>query len=152
MKQITPKIKQRIFGLYYGQNIIGSKGFPSFDKYEDLTTLIPMVVDGMYLWVKPLSSISDEDAIQLLFPIKLNDFGHIKTWRYDNCIVIDYRWVDDEIKLEDGFAYSGVGLSFNSRTFTPYQIDKARELGYAVDYLDFTVEELVLQGVFKLTE
>jgi hypothetical protein len=159
-KTITPEVKAKVMALYWGGKCFTSEMGSKIWTMGVDTHSLGWFAEFGYLKLKDLSEISDEDAIEVLFVEKPNGFEHIKTWRYDNSLVIDYRWIDDNIKLEecfayigkDGFAYStSEGLPFNDKSLTPFQIDKLRELGYAVSYLNYSVADLISAKVFQLT-
>lgn len=69
MKQITPEIKARVFALYWGQKIWTEKSNPKcldvVDAYIDFDPYDSDDFDDAVLLVKQLSSITDEDAIEL---------------------------------------------------------------------------------------
>lgn len=66
--KITNKIKAQVFGQYLGQ-VAQWKNLDYTDKYETETmwdNVTYYIDNNAYLILKPLSSISDEDAIELI--------------------------------------------------------------------------------------
>lgn len=133
MKQITPEIKARVFALYWGQKIAKaevSDGDDRMSKIGGIYSIQHFAERGWFVQVKSLSSITDEDAIEVAKiednfedPLRrgkalIRDFNHI-LWHQE-------RW--SEIT------------------------DYLRSKGYALPAYGFNVDELVEAGVFKLKE
>lgn len=135
MKQITPEIKAKIFALYWGQEIM-VWFYTGGEKAKSLCKVAGNHMKSYYiergcLEVKPLSSITDEDAITL-------PNGYHKTRKE----LIDYYCeYDDATAIRRFFA-----------DLKPVDYDHLRSLGYALPAFGYSVDELVEAGVFKLKE
>lgn len=125
MKQITPEIKARVFALYWGQPIINAEGLTKLKRMDELNPLR----SGDYLEVKSLSSITDEDAIEVSNICKSKYTGEM-----------DER-VENIKKWARMYARGSLEIS-----------DYLRSKGYALPYMDWSVDELVAEGVFKMKE
>lgn len=94
------------------------------------------------LLLKPLSSITDEDAIEvtLLLPW-FNKTGNERVYKntYGNKVVSsddgDFKYGKFEIKID---------------SLTPRQYQYLQSKGYALPYMNYSVEELVEMGWVKL--
>ncbi len=135
MKTITPEIIERIFALYWGQDIAIREGNDS----PDTTNFVLSEAADFYkyaedykLQVSPLSAITDEDKIKVA--------------------IINYKLKsDNEIKLSlcIGNRIIEAALPFLDRlplAIAQYLYSK----GYALPYGDYTVEDLVELGVYEL--
>ena len=94
--------------------------------------------DEFFSELKPLSAISDEDAIeQVLFAKKIGE--NISVRIYEN---------DDRL----GLIELGKWRSIECLENLPYQeIDFLRSKGYAVNWIDLTVDQQIEYGWIKLT-
>lgn len=95
-------------------------------------------IDMCQLLLTPLSSITDEDAIEVakIDLGALNGFEVIKVKRYNTSIEIDYRWISDNesLNLKDGYSYSGWGMGFKPQTYSPQITDYLRSKSYDCGY------------------
>lgn len=132
MKQITPEIKQRIFALYWGQKVCRAV-YPHEGEHIDKVGQwnIHHITN---LELSPLSSITDEDAIEVMLNGGRNTYktnletiiGRLKTIGY---IDVD-KW-----------------------DYFPISVwDYLRSKGYALPAFGYSVDELVEVGVFKIKE
>ena len=146
--QNTLENKARFFAQYWGQYVLY---FTSdfLRKIDNLT--LDSVENDDYLELKPLSQISDEDVIQ--------------------GIMLTYNKTYDELgkilEVNHYFTFSGItsiGLGCNFKTsrsihhwsgtkkIGSFEADYFRSKGYALHYMDLSVEDLVEYGWVKLKE
>lgn len=157
MKTITTKVKEKIFQLNIGNNVIfNDKIIGILSGYkptmlmglivlEDIDNNTPIYKDWEMLDTKllltPIENISNEDAIeaiQMNMPVKYNELEIISKHNND----IHYSF-----KPNRGGRISGF-LDCNELVFNVYQFLQSK--GYALPYMDYSVEELVELGVYKL--
>lgn len=126
-KVITQEIRQKIFALYHGQRIQG------LQQYDEKHIVNANVTSSRYfLFVKRLSSITNEDAI------KINDF---QCWK-------DYA---PPLKREDRNGIRDqISVLIKNNWVNFDTIDYLRLNGFAAPAYGFSVEELVEAGVFIL--
>lgn len=144
----TLENKARFFAQYFGQHVLYfSSDF--LRKIDNLT--LDSVENDDYLELKPLSQISDEDVIQ--------------------GIMLTYNKTYDELgkilEVNHYFTFSGItsiGLGCNSKTFRSLhhwngdrkigseECDYLRSKGYALPYMDLSVDNLIEYGWIKLKE
>lgn len=160
--EITPENKAKFFAQYWGQDVLSS------DMYGDNGTIYSLTMkedscNDKWLLLKPLSSISDEDAIEVakiacpeLFHTRKS--GHyIERREFENGWItvkhdINYKSVDIDI---DGYI-----LVYNESDDGGYDrnpnmvhaIDYLRSKGYALPWMGLTVEEMIEAGWVKLIE
>lgn len=104
----TLENKAKFFGNYLGQEIAFDKaGFKAL-VYDAIK---PSWIESFYLELKPLSHITDEDAINL-----------------------------------------GYGYVSHLKSNLDRNIDQLRNLGYALPWMDLSVEDLIEYGWIKLKE
>lgn len=127
MDKLTLKNKERFFAQYW-QLVVGMRSFGIQTRHVNRDFLDPIYLDESYLELKPLSSITDEDAIEVA---KI-------------CFVdIDEDWYPmfvDDVRKEDIFPCGDRDVA-----------DYLRSKGYALPWLGITVEEMVEAGWIKLT-
>ena len=119
----TLENKAKFFALYWGQKIIASEKFNSDSRY-----LIDgcKIIDYEYLELKPLSSISGEEAKQVA---RLE--GFIERLFASGIMVIDtYAGIEDRMPASI--------------------VDYLRSRGYALPYMGITVEQQIEYGWVKL--
>lgn len=146
MRDITRDIKKRIFALYWGQTVLH---IPD-DEIESMENTPLTINDSFmglnkgielgYLLLNPLSSINDEDAIECAILYKYNIRGGVDTASQSELFRAGKELIDD-ITLN-----RRVGKSANIIIVS----DFLRSSGYALPYLNWTVDELVEAGAFKL--
>ena len=146
--QNTLENKARFFAQYFGQHVLYfSSDF--LRKIDNLT--LDSVENDDFLELKPLSQISDEDVIQgitYLYNITREALGEIL-----------------EIEHYDTFSSIttiGIGCNFKTsrsihhwrgtKKIGSVEADYFRSKGYALPYMDLSVEDLVEYGWVKLKE
>ena len=143
----TLENKTRFFAQYWGQHLII---MCSFLRIIDHVTLCNIENDDI-LELKPLSQISDEDVIQgitYLYNMTREALGEIL-----------------EIKHYDTFSSIttiGIGCNFKTsrsihhwrgtKKIGSVEADYFRSKGYALHYMDLSVEDLIDYGWIKLEE
>ena len=143
----TLENKAKFFAQYWGQHLII---MGSFLRRIDHVTLCNKENDDI-LQLKPLSQISDEDVIQgitYLYNITREALGEIL-----------------EIKHYDTFSSIttiGIGCNFKTsrsihhwrgtKKIGSVEADYFRSKGYALHYIDLSVEDLIKYGWVKLEE
>lgn len=124
--------KAKFFAQYWGQAVM------RYDTgnviYGVEGKLVNTVDEKDYLQLKPLSSISDEDAIELWDKLYLNN-----TWANKEKIYA---------------VHTSIGLDSNDYTFFEVQIivDFLRSKGYALPFGGLSVEQLVKYNWLRLSE
>ena len=122
--QNTLENKARFFAQYFGQHVLYfSSDF--LRKIDNLT--LDSVEDDDFLELKPLSHISDEDAIEISkeYPAFGSDIRNSVKELFQEFDVL-------ELSIKTG--------------------DYLRSKGYALPYMDLSVEDLVEYGWVKLKE
>ncbi len=136
--ELNKKNKAKFFALYWGQDVLSEWG-------ERL-----IVVDGkmdrvydiseMFLQLKPLSAISDEDFITLCEILDPN-----KETYQNQKDVLEYK-----SQIELILSETNIGDPFPIvRAFK--LIDYLRSKGYALPWMGLSVEQMVESGWIKLT-
>lgn len=143
MKTITPEFKKQIFAQYFGSTYYYKNEYGNFKEKVEFGyhTDKHIEYDKAFLYLTPLSKITDEDAIsiiQLTVPEKYNE------------LIIDSK---DNDSLYYSFQPNRGGrifgaLNYNDMYFQVYQYLQSK--GYAMPCLDYSVEDLVELGVYKL--
>lgn len=128
-KEITPEIRQRIFALYFGQKIMRDNTINK--QYPIHGANIDFDPEGAWLEVKPLSSTTDEDAIEVA---KIEDPEFNDPLGFGRRLIKNFHRV-----------------LFTTAKWIPI-IDYLRSKGYALPAFGYSVDELVEAGVFKLKE
>ena len=142
--QNTLENKAKFFAQYWGQHVLYfSSDF--LRKIDNLT--LDSIENDDYLELKPLSQVSDEDAIELM-RLKIESKG-----------VFDIKTIEIENKTLDGYTFivkyknwddERVGFVFNGHTNPLSFYDYLRSKGYALPWMDLSVEYLVEYGWVKL--
>ena len=144
----TLENKAKFFAQYWGQHVLYfSSDF--LRKIDNLT--LDSIENDDFLELKPLSQISDEDVIQgitYLYNITREALGEIL-----------------EIKHYDTFSSIttiGIGCNFKTsrsihhwrgtKKIGSVEADYFRSKGYALHYMDLSVEDLIEYGWIKLAE
>lgn len=183
--EINNENKAKFFALYWGQEIFRYRNVDKISPqainiHVDYYTLNPTVVfEFGYIVLKPLSSISDEDAIEVAKIchqmdngweiVKRNntEFGSVHLHRkgnvndiYHTSITFHYAEVIANhhfLKTEDDDAVSfkvNIGkINLTEKKPVPYIaiVDYLRSKGYALPWMGLSVEEMVEAGWIKLT-
>ena len=132
----TLENKAKFFAQYWGQYVLY---FTSdfLRKIDNLT--LDSVENDDYLELKPLSQISDEDAIEVS---KIFGLGHLSGAIKELILSIFRTSIND----------SGTTSSTNGIKNWLHVFDYLRSKGYALPYMDLSVEDLVEYGWVKLKE
>jgi hypothetical protein len=129
MKKITNEIKAKIFAMYYNQ-MYESDGYEYCLTGERLDNVLCGEISKLIL--KPLSMISDEDAIEVTKIV------------YGTATPTQLILIKEGIK--DFFEQKwNIGLKEMAKVLQYLQ-----SKGYALPYGDYSVEDLVGLGVIKL--
>ena len=132
----TLENKAKFFAQYWGQYVLY---FTSdfLRKIDNLT--LDSVENDDYLELKPLSHISDEDAIEVS---KIFGLGHLSGAIKELILSIFRTSIND----------SGTTSSTNGIKNWLHVFDYLRSKGYALPYIDLSVENLIEYGWIKLKE
>ena len=134
--QNTLENKAKFFAQYFGQHVLYfSSDF--LRKIDNLT--LNSIEDDDFLELKPLSQISDEDAIEVS---KIFGLGHLQGAIKELILSIFRTSIND----------SGTTSSTNGIKNWIQVFDYLRSKGYALPYMDLSVEDLVEYGWVKLKE
>lgn len=137
----TLENKTRFFAQYWGQHLII---MGSFLRIIDHVTLCNIENDDI-LQLKPLSKISDEDA---LWTINNHHF------KFENPIleISKLKALTKEIHISYIFNDATRHLILKPENLYPHNYDYLRSKGYALPYMDLSVEDLIDYGWIKLEE
>ena len=148
----TLENKNRFFAQYWGQHLII---MGSFLRIIDHVTLCNIENDDI-LQLKPLSKISDEDAFEIGCLINCwTKWERKEDWFRDD------KMKETHILSGRGFAKAcdksfGAGMTHpfhdNNSTDILTAYDYLRSKGYALPYMDLSVEDLIDYGWIKLEE
>ena len=131
----TLENKAKYFAQYWGQDVI-KNCTALFDTFglDSVLQSTYTISNSSYLELKPLSSITDEDAM---------DVSKIKGWidilNEKVNIEATKRWL-----LENDFLPENFFLKFS------YILDYLRSKGYALPFMGLSVEQLIEYGWLKL--
>ena len=157
--QNTLENKARFFAQYWGQLVCKSIG--DFQKTNIHTWHINFQKEEYYLELKPLSQISDDDAINvaklvspMLFEGRGKNGGHYidksEIWWYS--VKHDGKTLMVDIDL-DGYVFEYDEVDEYKRpSRSLIGTDYLRSKGYALPYMDLSVEDLIDYGWVKLKE
>ena len=169
----TLENKAKFFAQYFSQHVLYfSSDF--LRKIDNLT--LDSVENDDYLELKPLSQITDEDinfvakvchqVPNLTFEIKRQD-GIVHATSVDKygierhiCINFKYATINCNIRIPDAndklisYKVNIAEIHMNASRVVGYiqSLDYLRSKGYAVPYMDLSVEDLVEYGWIKLKE
>lgn len=156
--QNTLENKARFFAQYFGQHVLYFTS--DFLRKIDYLTIVGIENDD-YLELKPLSQISDEDAIEvaklvspMLFEGRGKNGGHYidksETWWYS--VKHNGKTLMVDIDLNGYvFEYDGVD-EYKRPSRSLIGTDYLRSKGYALPWMDLSVEDLIEYGWIKLNE
>ena len=133
--EITIDIKAQIVYSYYGANYVYKNEFGTFGEKvnrEDYHLNKNIANETFRLKLKPLSAITDKDAIEVAMILKPND-EHTHNPDYGKGYIKE---------LFNGVMYTV------DKSIKVYQFIKSK--GYALPYMDYSVEDLVQAGIYKL--
>lgn len=80
--------------------------------------------------LRRLEDMTEDEAINLVsFPV---GYEILKVFKEPQGITFDYKWRDSNPKLnnDDGYSYSGTGVSFRSKHWTPIQFHYLLSRGF----------------------
>jgi hypothetical protein len=131
--ELTPKLKERFFAQYYGQKVIRSRecGLPR--DVNGVTLQMMEFNSAMYLLLRPIASITDEEAIELTkFIFPENEERHT---------------------CSEGVALMWDTLNSTRNSGSWLKIcDYWRHKGFVIPYLGHSVEDLISAGWVKLID
>ncbi len=138
------KDKVEFFAQYWGQNVFASTQWKPYEQKEGATVSYHSITSAdsfySYLLLKPLSSISDEDAMLLA-----ESRGYVNVSRaYVNRGGYFIEWVLNNGKLKHRF------IQFVDM-YQP-EIDFLRSKGYALPFRGYSVEQMIALGWIKLKD
>lgn len=140
---MTKKEKPQFFGLYHGQRVMKIDDSPSV--YTVNMIKHPMG-NNTHLWLKPLLSITDEDAIEVAKIVGIYNYpiGITGTIQAGRAIC---HW------FNNGTCYGEEGIE----NFIPASswlsiIDFLRSKCYALPWRSYSVDDLIKEGLIKLQE
>ncbi len=132
----TLENKAKFFALYWGFEFTGSDHYGEY--MPGTWSEFPKYVDKQYLILKPISSISDEDAEYCIGKVECsmrkNDPSHG-----------DYGMSPSGIFVNSIIVYSSYHIGRR-------EADYLRSKGYALKWMDKTVKEQIADGWIKLKE
>lgn len=133
MEKITNEIKARIFAQYYYCQVLGK--YVNSDELDAIENINPCEVD--YIEITPIKDMSNEDAINVF-----NIIG-ISTHLSDESKAIQCK----ELFTTNDFYTKQTNISASSY-LKAFQYLQSK--GYALSYMDYSVNDLVELGVYKL--
>lgn len=137
--EINNENKAKFFALYWGQDVLCS------DMYGDGGTIYSATMktnslNEKWLFLKPLSQISDEDAVAIAKIL----FGSESDWAVENWIKLI------KLNLTDQFG-SNIFPNIQPYFSISWSVcDYLRSKGYALPWMDLTVDEMIEAGWIKL--
>ncbi len=141
MKTITNEVKLKIFAQYFGAEYNYKNEFGTYRGVVEFGyNTSKDVSQNAVLRLKPLSKITDEDAIEAIQMTVPEEYNEIKIESKDN------DGVCFSFKPTRGERISGF-LVYNELMFDVYQLLQSK--GYALSYMDYSVYDLVGLGVYK---
>lgn len=169
---MTVKEKEQFFALYWGQKIFKVKVLNHLSLVNDY---LKMEVKDGYLELKSLSNITDEDAIEIAkmahqldanfkvirpsgnhFLIHLEYTNSRQTYHVSineyGCINTNLRFPEDEYFTAECYKINIGEINITSRKPVPYIaiVDYLRSKGYALPYLNYSLDYLVKENVIKI--
>jgi hypothetical protein len=163
---ITNEIKARIFAQYWGQRYTFQTGkLSESPKFTINERAFPLDGEQAFIILKPLSAITDED-LQKIAEIEVHKPNKVTIERFepkpnkpDIVVEIAKNERTHNIRIFRGFK------EFDDADFIncDYDYDESRQLtiesfqyiqsrGYALGYMEYSVEDLVKAGIYKLEE
>ncbi len=140
----TLENKAKFFALYWGQRV--EMLIESYGINATLWLVNPKDIGiNSFLELKPLSSISDEDAIEVTKILKYKEDDYfVKNFGFEA-----FEYLKDEIN-ESKHGFLGHVVNESSRVVAA--ADYLRSQGYAIPWNELSVEKLVEYGWVKLKE
>lgn len=122
--ELTLENKAKFFSQYWGQPVVFHRNHRSeMMTFESMINSVT-IIDGYSLYLKPISSITDEDAAAITI-----------YWKYKPNNLTEYGYTDIE-----RFKY----YTFNS-------VDFLRSKGYAMPFHDLRVDDMLNSGWINLS-
>ena len=145
--EITLENKAKLFAHYWGQEVVFHRNSrPLFITFESLINSVE-VIDGYAVYLKPLSSIGDEDLLQvskIVYPTSENWSDMMQT------ISRGLDFIEETFHSdEDEFSVFGIKKPLYKIMSV---IDYLRSKGYALPLMGLSVEQMVEAGWIKLAE
>ncbi len=113
-------VKCRFFSQYYGLKVAFIPSYP--DGNDLIKSKVSLIREIQYIELKPLSKITDEDAISMFRGVERN-------------------YTDAKQFLDD---YKAIGFLEQS------EADYLRSKGYALPFMEYSVEDLISFGWVRL--
>ena len=144
----TLENKARFFAQYFGQHVL----YFSSDFLRKINSLtLDSIENDDFLELKPLSQISDEDVIQgimITYNKTYDDLGEIlEVKHYNTFSSITTTSAGGNFKTHRSFHHWN-----GDRKIGSMECDYLRSKGYALPWMDLSVEDLVEYGWVKLKE
>ena len=143
--------KAKFFSQYFGQIVLIEPDFIPFGEKLISTQLSGVDLDTLsesdYLHLKPLSSITDEDALEVSKILGLIE-PYIDSTNSDYMIVKELAFKSLQISYTGYICVRKGSVLYNVITLIAY--DYLRSKGYALPFHDLSVEQLVEYGWVKL--
>ena len=151
MMENTKRNKAKFFALYWGQKVREVKGVDTIDKWVGFIEAT-LSIEKQYLLLKPLSSITEEDAIEVAKAIYAGGDDYQITFNTEDCTSVSpfgRPSYADEIDINS----SGI-ISYESSTGLSilHAFDLLRSKGYALPWMGLSIEQMVQFGWIKLIE
>lgn len=146
--EINNENKARFFALYWGQHVWCSRHYKHSEVDSDVFHPIHLESPS-YLGLKPLSSISDEDAIDVA---RLTNIDFSNNYHRQHEFVEVF--INEVFIKEDCWIHSNEIISTNDLSFCEiFAIEQfLRSRGYALPWMGLSVEEMIAAGWIKLVE
>ena len=147
----TLENKAKFFDQYWGQKVLSDISNSGNKEIYPVDTSNMYGIDRSYLELKPLSQISDEDVIQgimITYNKTYEDLGEIlEVKHYNTFSSITTTRAGQNFKTHRSFHHWN-----GDRKIGSMECDYLRSKGYALPYMDLSVEDLVEYGWVKLKE
>lgn len=138
----TLENKERFFALYFKQDVLRISQYPSVKIQINSDTIFDRVYNtDCYLQLKPLESISDEDAI-VFFDIVWAKVGSHKDKPNDFKIEFGKDWALSPTIERYGLIPTGLF----------HGVDWLRSKCYALPWMGLSIQDLIDYGWIKLKE
>lgn len=160
--EINNENKAKFFALYWGQDVLSSSMYGSGGTIYSLTMKENSHKDK-WLELKPLSSISDEDAIE----VAKMALGFSKITQNITVTTTTNRefgfsfWLNGDVEYMIDFQnfYNPTLIALTRKTANNEYLHNAtkisdylRSKGYAIPWMGLSIEEMVKAGWIKLVE
>ena len=147
--KVDQQFKERFFAQYYGQEVVNHRKINgrSIIKIDHKYFFLNKSIKNDFLELTPLSAITDEHAIEvakLNRSINWNNGLTPHVWKNNFGATV----VSNGTKHIQKYGQTLIGFEFLSSE----QVDKCRELCYALPFGGKSVEELIEMGILKLRE